>query len=282
MDRPVLQSLEARPTREGAGVRLRRAFGFHEAGLLDPFLLLDWFRSRRPEDYAAGFPWHPHRGIVTITLLLEGFLEHGDSLGHREVLGPGEVQWMTAGRGILHQEMPRGSEDGCLHGFQLWLNLPARRKLEPPAYRTLRRGDLPEAEAQGVRLLGIAGEAGGLRGPAGDPDTDPQLLLARLEPGAVLRLPLPPGHEVFAFIYEGEGAAGPEGAGHPAAEGRLLRFGPGEALRLHAGAAGLSALVAGGRPLREPIAWHGPIVMNTREEIAAALAELEAGTFGAS
>jgi redox-sensitive bicupin YhaK (pirin superfamily) len=276
MRREVSLVAHGEPVLEGAGVRLRRVFGFGKTDRFDPFLLLDDFRSDTPEQYRKGFPWHPHRGIETITYLLAGEVAHGDSLGNAGVIGPGDVQWMSAGSGIIHQEMPRGDAAGSMHGFQLWANLPAAQKMSEPRYRGLTAGDIPTAVlAGGVAVKVIAGEAGGVRGPVADVAVDPQYLDVAVPAGGEFVHAAPRGHTVFAYAIAGSGRAG-----DTVLENRtLVLFGDGDEAAFAAGDAGLRFLLCSGRPLREPVAWRGPIVMNTQEELDLAWRELEAGTF---
>jgi hypothetical protein len=296
--RPIKQILAAQPTIEGAGVRLRRAFGFGATEAFDPFLLLDDFRNDRPADYAAGFPWHPHRGIETITYVLSGSVEHQDSLGNRGALGPGDVQWMTAGRGILHQEMPRGDPQGRMHGFQLWANLPAERKMTAPRYQDIAARDIPAVtDDDGTVVRVVCGEFWGQRGPVEGVAADPQYLDVWVPPGRRKRLPVETTRHAFAYVFEGSGtfrdASAPQGVltetVGTAGAGPLVRdetgnrslvlFDRGDEIVVQAGAQGIRFLLVSGRPLREPVAWWGPIVMNTRAELEQAMRELREGTF---
>jgi quercetin 2,3-dioxygenase len=274
-------------TLEGAGVRLRRQFGGREVPLLDPFLLLDNFGSSDPADYLAGFPWHPHRGIDTVTYMLNGRTAHEDSLGHHGVIDSGDVQWMSSGHGILHQEMPKRTE-GTLSGFQLWVNVPHERKLEPPAYRGLRSPELPLVRRDdGATVRLIAGEYGGVRGPVEHLPVEPLYVDVTLPPQTPFELPVPRRHTVFAHVIEGSGdPTGGESAPAPgttaeapAHAGETLLYEEGDRVRFRAGSEGVRFLLGAGRPLHEPVAWYGPIVMNTPAEIQAALADLRAGTF---
>ncbi len=277
--RPVARTWKSRPTVEGAGVRLRRAFGFHELPALDPFLLLDDFRSENPADYRAGFPWHPHRGIETITYVLDGEVEHGDSLGNRGVITPGDVQWMTAGSGIVHQEMPRGDRKGRMFGFQLWSNLPRRDKMREPRYQEVKADRIPLVRtAGGAAVRVMAGEEGGVRGPVRDIVSDPAFLDVSLSAGARYERRTPADHTVFAYVFEGEGMFHPA-SDEASGDGTLVLYGPGGFLEVRAGRRPVRFLLVSGRPWREPVAWHGPIVMNTREELEAAFRELREGTF---
>ncbi len=276
--RLVARTLAARPTIEGAGVRLRRAFGFGTEHLFDPFLMLDDFRGDDPADYIAGFPWHPHRGIETITYLLRGDVAHGDSLGNEGVIGPGEVQWMTAGSGIIHQEMPEGDADGRMGGFQLWANLPAADKMMDPRYRSISADDSPVvATASGARVRVIAGEVEGVRGPVDDVVIDPEYLDVALPAGAEFAHPIAPDHTAFAYVH---GGVAEFARRVQAADGTAVLFGEGDHVRVRAtGGEAARFLLISGRPLGEPIAWRGPIVMNTDEELRSAFAEYREGTF---
>jgi hypothetical protein len=274
--RPVRQISLSKPTLEGAGVALRRAFGFGDPSLFDPFLLLDDFRSTDPARYQRGFPWHPHRGIETITYMLEGEVEHSDSLGNAGVIGPGDVQWMTAGSGIIHQEMPRGNAAGRMGGFQLWANLPAADKMMDPRYRDVTRAQIPVVELPGgVTVKIICGQVGAVRGPVQDIVIDPQYLDVSLPAGASFTHPTPPDHTAFAYVIAGRGAF----AAAQASDHALVLFGPGDEVAATAAAEPLRFLLITGRPLREPVAWYGPIVMNTQAELQTAFDEYRNGTF---
>ncbi len=264
---------------EGAGVRLKRAFGFGEVPQLDPFLLLDAFGSDDPADYLPGFPWHPHRGIETITYVLEGEVEHGDSLGNRGVIAAGDIQWMTAGGGIIHQEMPRGDGKKRLAGFQLWANLPAKEKMMEPRYREVARADIPLVMRPGGAVVRVvAGEVDGVRGPVKEIVTDPQYLDVSMPPGVSFTLPFPAAHTVFSYVFEGEARFQP--APHEmSGAGSLVLFGPGEVVTAETEGHPARFLLVSGRPLKEPIAWRGPIVMNTEDELRKAFKEFRAGTF---
>jgi hypothetical protein len=294
--RPVKRIIEATPTIEGAGVKLRRAFGFGDTDETDPFLLFDDFRNDRPDDYLAGFPWHPHRGIETITYVLSGTVEHGDSLGNRGSLGAGDVQWMTAGRGILHQEMPQGDAHGRMHGFQLWANLPSALKLTPPRYQDISAGGIPEVvDDDGTRVRIVCGEFWGKRGPVDGIAADPIYLDVSVPPGRVKTLPVDTRRNAFAYVFEGSGsfrdASAPLGVltDQPGPVEKLVReqtgnrslvlFDRGDEVRVQAGEHGIRFLLCSGRPIEEPVAWHGPIVMNTQQELRKAFEELRAGTF---
>ncbi|HTW43903.1 MAG TPA: pirin family protein [Acidobacteriaceae bacterium] len=294
--RPVKRVAESRPTIEGAGVRLRRAFGFGDPSEFDPFLMMDDFRGDRPSDYAAGFPWHPHRGIETITYVLAGEVEHGDSLGNRGVLGAGSVQWMTAGRGILHQEMPRGDAQGRMHGFQLWANLPSRLKMTDPRYQDIPSDAIPEVtDDDGTHVRIICGEFWGKRGPVEGVAADPNYIDVSVAPGKRKRLKVETNRNAFAYVFAGSGtfrdasdpqavlteqAADPNAA--PVYESRnhsLVLFDRGDEISVQAGPEGIRFLLVSGRPIEEPVAWYGPIVMNTQEELRQAMAELHTGAF---
>lgn len=277
--REVTASSQSIATLEGAGVHLRRAFGFYSPEETDPFLLFDDFRSDEPAHYRAGFPWHPHRGIDTITYMLRGEVEHGDSLGNRGVIGGGDVQWMTAGGGIIHQEMPRGDEHGAMHGFQLWLNLPAAEKMSAPRYRTITAAEIPEVTlTDGVTVKLICGRVGAVSGPVSGISSEPRYLDYALPPGTTLRQPTSPGHTVLAYVIGGSGGFGAQ-AGGAYDNTTLLRFGDGEEFVAHAGSSGLRFLLISGQPLRQPIAWRGPIVMNSQEELDLAFRQYREGTF---
>lgn len=276
--RGVSLLLTGKPTIEGAGVRLRRIFGFAEAPSFDPFLLLDDFGSSRPEDYIAGFPWHPHRGIETVTLMLSGTVEHRDSLGNRGAIGAGDVQWMTAGGGIIHQEMPQPAPER-LRGLQLWVNMPAATKMSEPRYREIASAAMPTVSPQrGVEITVVAGEVAGARGPVADGAAQPEYAVVSLGPGAAFEHRTEDERTVFVYAVDGAGVVGSD-LEHELGSGQLALFGPGPSVRAAAGAAGFRFLLVSGRPFGEPVAWRGPIVMNTREELAAAFREYEQGTF---
>jgi redox-sensitive bicupin YhaK (pirin superfamily) len=278
MFREVEEVLEAQPTIEGAGVHLRRAFGHREVPRLDPFLLLDDFRSENPAEYVAGFPWHPHRGIETVTYMLDGRVDHEDSLGNKGSIGPGDVQWMTSGSGIIHQEMPKMG-DSKMGGFQLWVNLPHARKMSDPNYQEVADRKIPEATpARGVRARVIAGELAGVHGPVREISVQPQFLDVRLEPRAEYTHATPPGHTVFSYLLEGS-ASFDEQASDRVDNGNLVLFGDGESVRLRAGERGARMLLISGKPLKEPVAWWGPIVMTNRKELETAVEEFQNGTF---
>ena len=294
--RPVKRLARARPTVEGAGVRLRRAFGFGNTSDFDPFLLLDDFRNDTPEDYLAGFPWHPHRGIETITYVLAGTVEHGDSTGNRGAIAAGDIQWMTAGRGIIHQEMPRGDVAGRMHGFQLWANLPARLKMTAPRYQEVKAAEIPEVTADdGTRARIICGTFWGKKGPVDGIAADPIYLDISVPPGKRAVLPVETTRHGFAYVFGGAGkfcnASGPlavptEPVGWcdttPPTEAdnrSLVLFDSGDEVAVQAGDEGIRFLLVSGQPLQEPVAWYGPIVMNTQKELQQAFQELQEGTF---
>lgn len=269
---------QARPTLEGAGVHLRRAFGFDSDNLFDPFLMLDDFRGERPSDYSAGFPWHPHRGIETITYMLTGSCDHGDSMGNEGTICAGDVQWMTAGSGIVHQEMPHGDERGRMGGFQLWANLPSANKMRDPRYQGIESAQIPEVVTDRARVRVIAGKVGDVAGPVRDVTVDPEYLDVTLEPGASWTHATVESHTSFAYLFQGSAAFG-DSEQIESETGTLVLLGPGETVEVRAGQSGARFLLLGGEPLREPVAWRGPIVMNTQEELAQAWRELDEGTF---
>jgi redox-sensitive bicupin YhaK (pirin superfamily) len=266
-------------TLEGAGVRLHRIFGFEKVPGLDPFLMLDDFSSGDPEDYIAGFPWHPHRGIETITYVLKGEIDHGDSMGNKGVIGPGDVQWMTAGSGIVHQEMPRENRETGLLGFQLWANLPAAEKMMAPRYRGIEARQIPVVEHRdGVKIRVVCGTVDGVQGPVREIRIDPEYLDVEVPGGAVFNRPVPAGYTVFAYVFAGKGNFAP-GSKKVIGAGNLVTFSEGGGVEIAAGEGGVRFLLVSGKPLREPVAWRGPIVMNTEEELRLAFAEYAAGTF---
>jgi redox-sensitive bicupin YhaK (pirin superfamily) len=283
---------------EGAGVKLRRAFGFGDTSDYDPFLLLDDFRNENPEDFQAGFPWHPHRGIETITYVLAGTVEHGDSLGNSGALGAGDVQWMTAGRGILHQEMPQGDPKGRMHGFQLWANLPSSLKMTAPRYQDVSATDIPEVtDDDGTHVRVICGEFWGKAGPVDGIAADPRYLDVWVPPGTRKTLPVETSRHAFAYVFDGAGsfrdASDPrevrtDQVGEPVtaetekqevANRSLVLFDRGDEVTVQAGEEGIRFLLVSGRPIEEPVAWYGPIVMNTQQELQQAYSELRDGTF---
>ena len=276
--REIERILGSKPTIEGAGVRLKRVFGYYEAPLLDPLLLLDNFHSDNPDDYVAGFPWHPHRGIETVTYMLYGSVEHGDSMGNQGVIGSGDVQWMTAGSGIVHQEMPQEQKSG-LWGFQLWVNLPSAHKMMPPRYRGVRKEQIPEVSAgDGVAIKVISGEANGTRGPVQDLVVDTAYLDVIMPPRTEYLREVRSEDTVCAYVLDGRGHFGADD-GAPVGEESLVVFGGGDAVAVRAGEEGLRFLLISGAPIGEPVAWRGPIVMNTEEELDLAFREYREGTF---
>jgi len=294
--RPVKRLIQAKPTLEGAGVHLRRAFGFGNTTEFDPFLLLDDFRNDVPADYLAGFPWHPHRGIETITYVLAGTVEHGDSMGNRGVIGAGGVQWMTAGSGIIHQEMPKGDGAGRMHGFQLWANLPASLKMTTPRYQEMKGGDIPVLnDDDGTQVRLVCGTFWGQKGPVDGIAADPVYIDVSVPPGHKKALPVETTRHSFAYVFSGSGkfcnASSPlavptESVGwadtqppSEAANRSLILFDRGDEVVVQAGEDGIRFLLVSGKPLEEPVAWYGPIVMNTQEQLQQAFQELEKGTF---
>jgi redox-sensitive bicupin YhaK (pirin superfamily) len=276
--RTVVRRFPGTPTLEGAGVRLRRSFSNGQVPLFDPFLLLDNFGSSNPDDYMAGFPWHPHRGIETVTYMLEGRVAHGDTLGNSGVIDAGDVQWMTAGSGIIHQEMPERAE-GRMSGFQLWVNLPARQKMDAPAYRGLGSSEIPQVETdRGNRVKVVAGSFGKAEGPVAGLSVDPTYLDVRVPAGGTFEFPTRPGYTAFAHTIEGSGRFDADGDLVTSA-GETLLYGPGDTIRIDAADAPLRFLFVSGRPLHEPVAWYGPIVMNSQAELAQAARELRSGEF---
>jgi redox-sensitive bicupin YhaK (pirin superfamily) len=294
--RRIEKVLKARPTLEGAGVHLKRAFGNQHVPQLDPFLLLDDFHSSKPAEYLKGFPWHPHRGIETITYVLYGKVEHGDSMGNKGVISPGDVQWMTAGSGIIHQEMPKGQKDGLMWGFQLWANLPASHKMMDPRYRDVKHHQIPEVRLDNdVSVKVVCGEVKGVKGPVQDIVIDPEYLDVAVPAKTGFTHRTQKGHRVFAYVTKGSGYFEPERDPYGyEVEGRnyfdfqrdclmvpesLVIFHDGEELAITAGDEGVRFLLISGKPIREPVAWYGPIVMNTQEELRIAFDEYQRGTF---
>jgi len=295
--RAVSRIVTAKPTIEGAGVRLHRGFGFGATSDFDPFLLFDDFRGDRPSDYLAGFPWHPHRGIETITYVLAGTVNHGDSLGNQGALTAGDVQWMTAGSGIIHQEMPKGDEAGRMHGFQLWANLPAPLKMTSPRYQEIRAADIPVVvDDDGTRVEVVCGGFWGKRGPVDGIAADPIYLDVSVPPGVRKTLPVETTRHAFAYVFAGAGtfrdASSPQGVltdttgeidEKPVLDltgnRSLVLFDRGDDVTVQAGPEGVRFLLVSGKPLGEPVAWHGPIVMNTQAEIRQAISDLNQGTF---
>jgi len=295
--RPVKRITQSKPAVEGAGVKLRRAFGFGDTTAFDPFLLLDDFRNDRPEDYRAGFPWHPHRGIETITYVLAGTVEHRDSLGNKGALRAGDVQWMTAGSGILHQEMPEGDARGRMHGFQLWANLPASLKMTAPRYQDVKAAEIPEiVDDDGTRVRVVCGDFWGKRGPVEGVAAEPRYLDIWVPPGLRKTLAVETERHAFAYVFEGSGSF--RGASQPfgvltekeidgteivrresTGNRSLVEFDSGDEVVVQAGDEGIRFLLVSGKPLQEPVAWYGPIVMNTQAELKQALRELQDGSF---
>jgi len=295
--RPVISQTPAQPTMEGAGVKLHRGFGFGDPEAFDPFLLFDDFRGEMPSDYIKGFPWHPHRGIETITYVLEGTVEHGDSLGNRGTLGAGDIQWMTAGSGIMHQEMPTGNAKGQMHGFQLWGNLPSSLKMTDPRYQDIASKEIPEVtDDDGTVVRVVAGEFWGKRGPVDGIAADPQYLDVTIPAGVKKTFKIDTYRRAFAYVFQGAAAfvdaSKPSGVllekevfGQEvnirdlSGNRTVVRFGSGDEVTVQAGEEGVRFLLISGAPISEPVAWHGPIVMNTREELMQAMQELRNGTF---
>jgi redox-sensitive bicupin YhaK (pirin superfamily) len=295
--RPVKRIAKSTPTMEGAGVKLHRAFGFGATGEFDPFLLLDDFRNDNPDEYLKGFPWHPHRGIETITYVLAGTVEHGDSLGNKGQMGAGDVQWMTAGSGILHQEMPKGDPQGRMHGFQLWANLPSHLKMTDPRYQDIPAKEIPEVvDDDGTRVRVITGAFWGRKGPVEGVAADPRYLDIFVPPGRRKTLPVEVDRHAFAYVFEGSGTFG--GASQPfgvltekdtpagetlvreqTGNRSLVVFDRGDEVTVQAGDEGIRFLLVSGKPIEEPVAWYGPIVMNTQAELRQAVSELQNGTF---
>ncbi len=277
--RKIERVMKGRPTIEGAGVHLKRAFGNYEAPLLDPFLLLDDFHSANPADYRKGFPWHPHRGIETITYVLEGEIEHGDSMENKGIIHAGDVQWMTAGSGIIHQEMPKGQNEGRMWGFQLWANLPASHKMMGPRYRDVKSSQIPQIiTPEGASVKIICGQIGRVKGPVDDVVTNPEYLDVTVPPKSLFKHPASQGRTVLAYVIEGEGQfesdsermLGPE---------QLAVFADGDTILVKTGEKPVRFLLISGLPIGEPVAWYGPIVMNTQEELRTAFEEYQNGTF---
>ncbi|MBU2994686.1 pirin family protein [Octadecabacter sp. 1_MG-2023] len=295
--RPVLETRSAQATMEGAGVHLHRAFGFQDPTELDPFLLFDDFRNDDPAHFEKGFPWHPHRGIETITYVLNGTVEHGDSLGNRGTLGAGDVQWMTAGSGIMHQEMPAGNAQGQMHGFQLWGNLPAAQKMTDPRYQDVEAKEIPEiTDDDGTVVRVITGEFWGKRGPVDGIAADPQYLDVSMPAGVKKTFKIDTYRRAFAYVFDGQAAfadaSAPTGVllekevmgeevniRDMSGDRTLIRFGTGDEVTVQAGELGVRFLLISGAPIEEPVAWHGPIVMNTKEELQTAIRDLRNGTF---
>jgi quercetin 2,3-dioxygenase len=294
--RPIQRLVKAKPTMEGAGVHLRRAFGFGNTNDFDPFLLLDDFRNDDPELYSAGFPWHPHRGIETITYVLAGTVDHADSLGNRGAIAPGDIQWMTAGSGIIHQEMPKGDAKGRMHGFQLWANLPSSLKMTAPHYQEVKSAEIPDVtDDDGTTARIICGNLWGTNGPVDGIAAEPNYFDISVPSGKRKTIPVPTTRHAFAYVFAGSGkfcnASGPlavptEGVGWsdtaPSAEvdnRSLVLFDSGDEVTVQAGEHGIRFLLVSGKPLGEPVAWYGPIVMNTQAELREAFFEFQNGTF---
>jgi redox-sensitive bicupin YhaK (pirin superfamily) len=294
--RNIRKVLKAKPTLEGAGVHLNRVFGFSEVPQFDPFLLLDDFRNNRPEYYLKGFPWHPHRGIETITYVLTGDVEHGDSMGNKGIITSGDVQWMTAGSGVIHQEMPQGDPQGVMDGFQLWANLPRSHKMMPPRYRDVKSATIPEVVlANGVKVKVISGRVRDVTGPVTDIVIDPEYLDVTVPPRSEFLHPTRRGHTVFAYVIQGQGffcqeknpfSYEVEGVNYfdiqrePfVANAMLVLFSDGDQVMVSTEAEPVRFLLVSGAPIGEPVAWYGPIVMNTEAELRLAFEEYENGTF---
>jgi quercetin 2,3-dioxygenase len=296
--RPVKKIIQSKPTMEGAGVKLRRAFGFGNTTDFDPFLLLDDFRNERPEDYLKGFPWHPHRGIETITYVLAGTVEHGDSMGNRGTISGGDVQWMTAGSGIIHQEMPKGDPSGKMHGFQLWANLPSSLKMTKPHYQEVKAGEIPIVkDDDGTEVRVVTGSFWGAKGPVSGIAASPIYLDVWVPPNKRKTLPVETSSQAFAYVFTGSGefvnasdprpvateGVGPQGTTaatyQMASDRSLVLFDSGDEVTVQAGEEGIRFLLVSGRPIQEPVAWYGPIVMNTQRELEEAFEQLENGSF---
>jgi redox-sensitive bicupin YhaK (pirin superfamily) len=293
--RAVKKVTQPKPTLEGAGVKLQRGFGFGDPKEFDPFLLFDDFRNDNPDEYLAGFPWHPHRGIETITYVLAGHVDHGDSLGNSGTLSGGDVQWMTAGSGIIHQEMPKGDDQGRMHGFQLWANLPSSLKMTTPRYQDITGRDIPDVvDDDGTRVRVVCGNFWGTSGPVDGIAADPVYLDVSVPPGKRKTLPVETSRHAFAYVFAGSGsfrnASDPRavktdgiGASGAAADEMgnrsLVLFDRGDEVTVQAGEQGMRFLLVSGKPIEEPVAWYGPIVMNTEDELRQAVAEMRAGTF---
>jgi redox-sensitive bicupin YhaK (pirin superfamily) len=277
--RTIMKIIKSKPTMEGAGVHLRRVFGNNEVGLFDPFLLLDDFRSDNPNHYLAGFPWHPHRGIETITYVLCGNVEHGDSMGNKGVITNGDTQWMTAGSGIIHQEMPRGDYEGKMEGFQLWANLPKSQKMMLPRYRDIKSESVPEVTMEnGVKVKIIAGTVNGKQGPVKDIVIDPEYLDVTVPAGATFVHETTNGHTMFAYVIEGQGYFD-EKKDKLVGNGSACLYGDGNSITVSTGKEPVRFLLISGKPIKEPVAWYGPVVMNTEEELEVAFDEYRKGTF---
>jgi quercetin 2,3-dioxygenase len=280
MSRNIAKVLTGKPTIEGAGVHLKRIFGYHEVPQFDPFLMLDDFHSDNPDHYLAGFPWHPHRGIETVTYILHGQVRHGDSIGNRGVIQGGDIQWMTAGSGIIHQEMPAQADNPLLWGFQLWVNLPAAQKMIPPRYQDISGADVPSVTlAQGVVVKVLCGTVAGVTGPVRDIVADPEYLDVTVPAGVTFEHPVHDGYTVFAYAIEGSGYVDAARRQHLHAEHVALFERRGESVVITAERVPMRLLLISGKPIGETVAWHGPIVMNTQAELEVAFEEYQQGTF---
>ncbi len=276
--RKIDRIIKGQLTSDGAGVRLTRILGHNTQDLLDPFLMLDFFGSDNPKDFMAGFPWHPHRGMETVTYMIEGKVEHEDSLGNKGIIGKGDIQWMTAGSGIIHQEMPK-YEGGRMYGFQLWVNLPSASKMISPRYQDIPASKFPVVELENkIRVKVLAGTFNGVKGPVEDIIADPEYFDIEMPENTQLVLPVAADHTVFAYIYDGE-AGFDENSKSPLLSGEGALFGDGDQIIVQSGASKARFILIAGKPINEPIAWHGPIVMNTDAEIEIAFAELKRGDF---
>ncbi|MDD2851807.1 MAG: pirin family protein [Desulfuromonadaceae bacterium] len=295
--RRIAKLFKSQPTVEGAGVHLKRAFGYSQVPIFDPFLMLDDFHTANPDEYLAGFPWHPHRGIESITYVLDGLVEHSDSMGNKGVISRGDVQWMTAGSGIIHQEMPQKSPTGMMWGFQFWANLPAARKMMPPRYRDVKAADIPEIILeQGITVKIVSGQVNGFKGPVCDIVIEPEMLDVSIPAGVTFRYPVKVGHTVIAYVLDGEGyfddrrdafSIDMAGSGWMdldrrcscGAETVVLYERNGNEIVIETGKSPLRFLYISGKPLNEPVAWYGPIVMNSQDELRIAFEEYRNGTF---
>ena len=274
--RPIKELIEPQYVMEGAGVLLRRSIAPKVSNLFDPFLLFDHFAFNDPvEGPIRGFPMHPHRGIETVTYLLTGSVNHRDSLGNSGRIGPGDVQWMTAGGGILHEEMPKRGEDGSIYGFQLWVNLPAAQKMNRPRYQGVEAATIPSASGAGWQARVVAGEVAGVRGPVTEIAANPLYFEVAMEPGATFRSPVPETHTLLTYVFEGQAQFG----GEEVAAVKMATFGPGDQFEVQTRESPVRFMLIAGAPFREPIAPYGPFVMNTMEEIQQALTDLRNGTF---
>jgi redox-sensitive bicupin YhaK (pirin superfamily) len=277
--RKIAHRIMGQMTSDGAGVRLRRIFGFNEEGMFDPFLLLDFFGSDNPHDYIAGFPWHPHRGMETVTYMLDGKVEHGDSIGNKGIIGKGDIQWMTAGNGIIHQEMPKPEEDARMFGLQLWINLPASKKMMPPRYQEIKGAEIPEIQLKnGVSIKVIAGSFDDVKGPVIDIIADPIYFDVALPSNTSYTIPVESNYTVFVFVFEGEGFFD-EKESNPVKSGEVALLKDGTEMKVITHASHVRFLLISGKPIGEPIAWRGPIVMNTEAELDLAFKELREGNF---